>query len=148
MSGKKKQTVENKQKNAMPPEPPEEHTAPPEELNESQSSDATATDVQTNGEAPAETEAKAETNTALEEKPAEAETPSEAEKTVDKGAVIDPIAFEVKLKSIHPQATYGRCGYRFNKETAVEIPREALTGKQIITLAEDPYLEFIPVTEA
>lgn len=77
---------------------------------------------------------------------------SVAEKPEDKepedNAVIDPIAFEIKLKSIHPQATYGRCGYRFNKETAVEIPREALTGEQIVTLAEDPYLEFIPVTEA
>lgn len=66
-----------------------------------------------------------------------------------KGAeIIEPIAFQIKLKTIHPHATYGRCGYRFNKETAVEIPREALTGEQIITLAEDPYLEFIPVTEA
>lgn len=73
--------------------------------------------------------------------------PPEGETKTD-GAVIDPIAFEIKLKSIHPQATYGRCGYRFNKETAVEIPREALTGEQIITLAEDPYLEFVPVVEA
>ncbi|MCW9699721.1 hypothetical protein [Avibacterium sp. 20-129] len=73
--------------------------------------------------------------------------PPEGETKTD-GAVIDPIAFEITLKSHHPQATYGRCGYRFNKETAVEIPREALTGEQIITLAEDPYLEFVPVVEA
>lgn len=77
---------------------------------------------------------------------------SVAEKTEGKEpedkSVIEPVAFEVKLRTIHPQATYGRCGYRFNKETAVEIPREALTGEQIILLAEDPYLEFIPVTEA
>ncbi|MEG9490761.1 hypothetical protein [Mannheimia indoligenes] len=70
------------------------------------------------------------------------------DKASEDNAVIEPVAFEVKLKSIHPQATYGRCGYRFNKETAVEIPREALTGEQIITLAEDPYLEFVPVVEA
>lgn len=61
--------------------------------------------------------------------------------------MIDPIAFEIKLKSIHPQATYGRCGYRFNKETAVEIARADLTDEQIITLANDPYLEFVPVVE-
>lgn len=77
---------------------------------------------------------------------------SSAEKPEDKApennAVIEPVAFEVKLKSIHPQTTYGRCGYRFNKDTAVEIARADLTDEQIITLAEDPYLEFIPVTEA
>lgn len=86
-------------------------------------------------------------NTPPEVKADEQPQPPEGETKTD-GAVIDPIAFEIKLKSIHPQATYGRCGYRFNKETAVEISREALTGEQIITLAEDPYLEFIPVTEA
>ena len=75
-------------------------------------------------------------------------TPPESETKPDDGALINPIAFEIKLKSIHPQATYGRCGYRFNKETAVEIAREALTDEQIITLAEDPYLELVPVTEA
>lgn len=72
--------------------------------------------------------------------------PPEGETKTD-CAVIDPIAFEIKLKSIHPQATYGRCGYRFNKETAVEIAREALSDEQIITLANDPYLEFVPVVE-
>lgn len=63
------------------------------------------------------------------------------------GAIIQPIAFEIKLKSIHPQATYGRCGYRFNKETAVEIPCEALTGEQVMLLSEDPYLDLMPVVE-
>ncbi|QLB14053.1 hypothetical protein A6B39_00605 [Mannheimia granulomatis] len=87
-------------------------------------------------------------NTPPEDKTDEQPKPPESETKPDDGALINPIAFEVKLKSIHPQATYGRCGYRFNKETAVEIPREALTGEQIVTLAEDPYLEFIPVTEA
>ncbi|MDY2946548.1 MAG: hypothetical protein SOS93_01670 [Mannheimia varigena] len=72
--------------------------------------------------------------------------PPEGETKTD-GTVIDPIAFEIKLKSIHPQATYGRCGYRFNKETAVEIARADLTDEQIITLANDPYLEFVPVVE-
>lgn len=83
-----------------------------------------------------------------EDKTDEQPKPPESETKPDEGALINPIAFEIKLKSIHPQATYGRCGYRFNKETAVEIAREALTDEQIITLAEDPYLELVPVTEA
>lgn len=72
------------------------------------------------------------------------------EKVVDAkadGAVIQPIAFEITLKTIHPQASYGRCGYRFTKEKAVEIPFNALTGEQIIALSQDPYLEFVPVVE-
>lgn len=86
-------------------------------------------------------------NTPPEDKVEEQPKPPEEETKPDDGAVIDPIAFEIKLKSIHPQATYGRCGYCFSKETAVEIPREALTGEQVITLASDPYLEFVPVVE-
>lgn len=151
MSRKKKQTqaVDIEQKTATPPAPPEEHTTPQEGLNESQTSEATAAaDAQTNGEAPAETEAKAETNTAPEEKPAEAEAQSEAEKTVDNVGVIEPVAFAVTLKSHHPQATYGRCGYRFSKTESVEIACDNLTDEQIITLAADPWLEFVPVVEA
>ncbi|WP_440162531.1 hypothetical protein [Actinobacillus pleuropneumoniae] len=86
-------------------------------------------------------------NTPPEDKVEEQPKPPEEETKPDEGAVIDPIAFEIKLKSIHPQATYGRCGYRFNKETAVEIARKALTDEQVITLASDPYLEFVPVVE-
>lgn len=63
------------------------------------------------------------------------------------GELIHPIAFEITLKAIHPQASYGRCGYRFTKEKAVEIPFDALTGEQIIALSQDPYLEFVPVVE-
>lgn len=63
------------------------------------------------------------------------------------GELIQPIAFEITLKAIHPQASYGRCGYRFTKEKAVEIPFDALTGEQIIALSQDPYLEFVPVVE-
>ncbi|OOH87341.1 transcriptional regulator [Pasteurellaceae bacterium 15-036681] len=63
------------------------------------------------------------------------------------GNVIQPIAFDVTLKSIHPQLTYGRCGYRFNKENAVQIPFDDLTGEQVAALAEDPYLDFVPVVE-
>lgn len=63
------------------------------------------------------------------------------------GAVIQPIAFEITLKAIHPQASYGRCGYRFTKDKAVEIPFDALTGEQIIALSQDPYLELVPICE-
>ncbi|CBY81410.1 hypothetical protein AO053_00390 [Haemophilus influenzae biotype aegyptius] len=63
------------------------------------------------------------------------------------GQVIVPIGYSVKLREIHPQATYGRCGYRFNKESAVEIPVENLTSEQVIMLAEDPWLELIPICE-
>lgn len=61
--------------------------------------------------------------------------------------VIHPIAYAVTLREIHPQPSYGRCGYRFNKESAVEIPAGDLTGEQVIILAEDPWLELVPVCE-
>ncbi|THA10494.1 hypothetical protein [Rodentibacter pneumotropicus] len=63
------------------------------------------------------------------------------------GHVIAPIAYAVKLRSIHPQPSYGRCGYRFSKEGAVEIPAGDLTGEQVVTLAEDPWLELVPICE-
>ena len=66
---------------------------------------------------------------------------------VEGGEVINPIAYAVMLRAIHPQASYGRCGYRFNKESAVEIPVENLTGEQVIMLAEDPWLELIPICD-
>ncbi|MCK9128703.1 hypothetical protein MZA99_06055 [Haemophilus influenzae] len=66
---------------------------------------------------------------------------------VEGGEVINPIAYAVTLRVIHPQDSYGRCGYRFNKESAVEIPVENLTGEQVIMLAEDPWLELIPICE-
>lgn len=79
---------------------------------------------------------------------------AETDRTLDepndepKGSdVILPIAYAVTLRAIHPQASYGRCGYRFNKESAVEIPAEHLTGDQVITLAEDPWLELVPVCD-
>ena len=66
---------------------------------------------------------------------------------VEGGEVINPIAYAVTLRAIHPQASYGRCGYRFNKESAVEIPAGDLTGEQVIALAEDPWLELVPVCD-
>ena len=82
------------------------------------------------------------------------ENTAETDRTLDesddtpKGSdVIHPIAYAVTLRAIHPQASYGRCGYRFNKESAVEIPAGDLTGEQVIALAEDPWLELVPVCD-
>ncbi|AAP95464.1 hypothetical protein A6046_05245 [[Haemophilus] ducreyi] len=61
---------------------------------------------------------------------------------------INPVAYTIRLKAIHPQESYGRCGYRFNKLEAINIAHDALTGEQIITLANDPYLELVPVVKS
>ncbi|HHF5697610.1 TPA: hypothetical protein ACPPGJ_000639 [Haemophilus influenzae] len=63
------------------------------------------------------------------------------------GKVIVPIGYSIKLREIHPQATYGRCGYRFNKNDEVYIAADDLTAEQTLTLAEDPWLELVPVCE-
>lgn len=63
------------------------------------------------------------------------------------GQVIVPIGYSVKLRDIHPQASYGRCGYRFNKTDALYIAADDLTAEQTLTLAEDPWLELVPVCE-
>lgn len=85
---------------------------------------------------------------------AETETTDGVEQLEDTGKAdkddaikIDPIAFEIKLKAHHPSDSYGRCGYRFNKTESVEIAKDALTDAQIIALAQDPWLEFVPVCE-
>ena len=63
------------------------------------------------------------------------------------GQVIVPIGYSIKLREIHPQATYGRCGYRFNKTDEVYIAADDLTAEQTLTLAEYPWLELVPVCE-
>ena len=85
--------------------------------------------------------AKKPENTELEALTTQDDVNSETQETeettssvVEGGEVINPIA-------------YGRCGYRFNKESAVEIPAGDLTGEQVIILAEDPWLELVPVCE-
>lgn len=79
------------------------------------------------------------------------ENTTETDRTLDEAVqgseVINPVAYAVTLRAIHPQSTYGRCGYRFNKESAVEIPAEKLTGDQVLALAEDPWLELVPVCD-
>lgn len=61
--------------------------------------------------------------------------------------VIQPVGYSVKLRDIHPQDSYGRCGYRFNKTDATYFAANELTGEQVVTLAEDPWLQLIPVCE-
>ncbi|HHE3463082.1 TPA: hypothetical protein ACPDI7_002312 [Pasteurella multocida] len=61
--------------------------------------------------------------------------------------VIQPVGYSVKLRDIHPQDSYGRCGYRFNKTEPTYFSVDELTGEQVVTLAEDPWLELIPVCE-
>ncbi|MGC6377231.1 hypothetical protein ACNO7L_05350 [Bisgaard Taxon 45] len=63
------------------------------------------------------------------------------------GHVIQPVGYSVKLRDIHPQDSYGRCGYRFNKTDATYFSVDELTCEQVVTLAEDPWLELIPVCE-
>ncbi len=102
-------------------------------------------------------DATQDVKTALEEKAkTQAETGSDnAESALEKhdesddkdGRVIVPIGYSVKLREIHPQATYGRCGYRFNKNEAVYLAADDLTAEQTLTLAEDPWLELVPVCE-
>lgn len=78
---------------------------------------------------------------------AETDRTLEDGKLVDGGQVINPIAYAIKLRSIHPHDSYGRCGYRFYKDKETEIPANDLTGEQVLTLAEDPWLELVPVCE-
>ena len=82
------------------------------------------------------------------------ENTAETDRTLDKpddapkgSDVIHPIAYAVTLRAIHPQASYGRCGYRFNKNEAVYLAADDLKAEQTLTLAEDPWLELVPVCE-
>ncbi|MGC7559586.1 hypothetical protein [Pasteurella sp. PK-2025] len=61
--------------------------------------------------------------------------------------VIQPVGYSVKLRDIHPQDSYGRCGHRFNKTDATYFSVDELNAEQVVTLAEDPWLELIPVCE-
>ena len=75
------------------------------------------------------------------------ENVGESQTNDKEGQVIVPIGYSIKLRELHPQATYGRCGYRFNKTEAVYLAVEDLTAEQTLTLAEDPWLELVPVCE-
>lgn len=93
-----------------------------------------------------DSELQDETN-AEQQDEVKAETQDETAENTSDVLVEGGEVIEVTLRAIHPQASYGRCGYRFNKESAVEIPVENLTGEQVIMLAEDPWLELIPICD-
>ena len=100
-------------------------------------------DVQTAPEEQAQTQAENGADNAESAPKSAVEKRNESD---DKeGQVIVPIGYSVKLREIHPQATYGRCGYRFNKTDVVYIAADDLTAEQTLTLAEDPWLELVPV---
>ncbi|OOF45617.1 hypothetical protein BKK51_05905 [Rodentibacter trehalosifermentans] len=60
---------------------------------------------------------------------------------------IEPIAYAVKLRSIHPQAGYGRAGFRFTKSEETVINVTDIEPDKVILLAEDPWLELVPICE-
>ncbi|HHF0477221.1 TPA: hypothetical protein ACPHRX_000830 [Haemophilus influenzae] len=103
--------------------------------------DEVAQDVQTAPEEQAQTQVETGADNA------ESAVEKHDESDDKEGQVIVPIGYSIKLRDIHPQATYGRCGYRFNKTEAVYLPVEELAAEQVLTLAEDPWLELVPVCE-
>lgn len=103
--------------------------------------DEVAQDVQTTPDGQTQTQAETGADNA------ESAVEKRDESDDKEGQVIVPIGYSIKLREIHPQATYGRCGYRFNKTEAVYLAVEDLTAEQTLTLAEDPWLELIPVCE-
>ena len=103
--------------------------------------DKVAQDVQTAPDGQTQTQAETGADNA------ESAVEKRDESDDKEGQVIVPIGYSIKLREIHPQATYGRCGYRFNKTEAMYLAVEDLTAEQTLTLAEDPWLELIPVCE-
>lgn len=104
--------------------------------------DEVAQDVQTAPEEQAQTQVETGADNA------ESAVEKHDESDDKEGQVIVPIGYSIKLREIHPQATYGRCGYRFNKTESVYLAAGDLTAEQVLTLAEDPWLELVPVCEA
>ncbi len=109
--------------------------------------DEVKAETQDEVKAEAQDEVKAEAQDEVKAEAQDETAENTSDVLVEGGEVINPIAYAVTLRAIHPQASYGRCGYRFNKESAVEIPVENLTGEQVIMLAEDPWLELIPICD-
>ncbi|NBH76192.1 hypothetical protein [Rodentibacter pneumotropicus] len=83
----------------------------------------------------------------VSDKPPKPDENNDTEPPKPEGHIIEPIAYAVKLRSIHPQASYGRAGFRFTKteETVIEV--SDITPEQVILLVEDPWLELVPVCE-
>lgn len=60
---------------------------------------------------------------------------------------IQPVAVDIQLRDIYPQASYGRCGLRFKKGETQRIAFQALEPDALIALHNDPWLELIYVTD-
>ena len=56
------------------------------------------------------------------------------------GEAVKCLALLITLRTSHPQDSYGRCGYRFNKETAVRIPIADIPEEAVGVFIGDPYL--------
>lgn len=90
----------------------------------------------TGGTLPPDTQDIAETSEAKDQSDVKPADDVKAE-----GNVVKPVAVLITLRSTHPQDTYGRCGYRFNKVEPVRIPFAALPDDAIVVFESDPYLE-------
>ncbi|VGM96245.1 Uncharacterised protein [uncultured Avibacterium sp.] len=49
-------------------------------------------------------------------------------KLVDGGQVINPIAYAIKLRAIHPHDSYGRCGYALINEAIFELRKKHIAA--------------------
>lgn len=56
------------------------------------------------------------------------------------GEAVKCVALLITLRTSHPQDSYGRCGYRFNKKTAVRIPIADIPEEAVGVFIGDPYL--------
>ena len=71
--------------------------------------------------------------------------------TTDKADITEPVegatetvkcvALLITLRTSHPLDSYGRCGYRFNKETPVRSPIADIPSEAIGVFDNDPYLD-------
>lgn len=57
------------------------------------------------------------------------------------GEKVKCVALLITLRASHPHDSYGRCGYRFNKETPVRIPIADIPSEAIGVFDNDPYLD-------
>ena len=79
--------------------------------------------------------------TETETKVAEAEKIDETTENSLRGEAVKCVSLLITLRASHPHDSYGRCGYRFNKETPVRIPIADIPSEAIGVFDNDPYLD-------
>ncbi len=79
--------------------------------------------------------------TETETEVAEAEKIDETTEKSLQGEAVKCVALLITLRASHPHDSYGRCGYRFNKETPVRIPIADIPSEAIGVFDNDPYLD-------